>query len=192
LIRINLIPPEFAVAQAQKEQKIIFGASGSLLAMVLISFWFIKTREAAELGRKIAESEKELQRYQAIISQIEGIEANKRQLQAKRDVIRQLNRSRLIYPVLMEDFLPIIPPDVWVTSIQLAETGSQIKVTMNCNALSNYALATWLTNLQQSTHFSSIDLGGISYANTDQSSILSFSLSCLYQHQGPFPLAEYN
>lgn len=192
MIRINLIPPEYAVAQAQKEQKIIFGASGSLLALVLISFWFVKTREAADLDKKINESQKELQRYQAIISQIEGIEANKKQLQSKRDVIRQLNRSRLIYPVLMEDFLPIIPPDVWVSGIQLAETGNQIKISMSCNALSNYALATWLTNLQQSTHFSSIDLGGISYTTTDQSSILSFSLSVLYQHQGPFPLAEYN
>jgi len=98
----------------------------------------------------------------------------------------------LIYPVFFEDFLPIIPSDVWVTNIQITEQANQMKVTMNANALSNFALATWLTNLQQSTHFSGVELGAISYTPTEPGPpTLSFTLTCIYQHQGAFPLSDY-
>lgn len=193
MIRINLLPPEYASAQAKKEQQIILGTSGTVVVGILFLFWMIKSRQAAALETKIGEAEAELRKYQSIVSQIERIESDKQVLSAKREVIRNLNRSRLIYPVFFEDLLPIIPADVWVTSINIAEQGAQMKITMNSNATSNFALATWLTNLQQSTHFSGVDLSAISYATNDLGGqVLSFVITCNYQHQGPFPLSEYN
>ncbi len=191
MIRINLLPTEYAEAQRRKEQKILAFCGGGFLSTLLLVVWFVEMRTAVSLRKTVTEREATLAGYQAIISQIEAIEAEKKAMIQKRDVIKNLNRSRLLYPVFFEDFLPIIPSDVWVTSIQIAEQGDQMKVTMNCNALSNFALATWLTNLQQSKHFSGIDLGSISYANSDQgSSVLSFPLGVKYRHQGPFPLEE--
>ena len=193
MIRINLLPPEYAAAQSKKEQQVILGSGAVVLVAVLFLFWFVQSRKAARLERQIQEADAELRKFQAIISQIESIEASKKQLTAKKDVITSLNRSRLIYPVFFEDLLPIIPSDVWVTNVQITEQGAGMKVTMNSNALSNFALATWLTNLQQSTHFSGIDLSSISYAPNEQSGqTLTFSITCAYQHQGPFPLQEFN
>lgn len=169
------------------------GSAAASIVVVLFMFWFVQSRKAARLEKQIEEADAELRKFQAIISQIDSIEANKKQLTSKRDVIRNLNRSRLIYPVFFEDLLPIIPSDVWVTNVQILEQGAGMKVTMASNALSNFALATWLTNLQQSTHFSGIDLSPISYSNNDQNGqTLSFSITCMYQHQGPFPLQEFN
>jgi len=193
LIRINLLPPEYAAAQSKKEQQVVMGSAAASIVVVLFMFWFVQSRKAARLEKQIEEADAELRKFQAIISQIDSIEANKKQLTSKRDVIRNLNRSRLIYPVFFEDLLPIIPSDVWVTNVQILEQGAGMKVTMASNALSNFALATWLTNLQQSTHFSGIDLSPISYSNNDQNGqTLSFSITCMYQHQGPFPLQEFN
>lgn len=193
MIQINLLPPEYAIAQAKREQQIIFGSVGSVTVVVLLLFWVVQTRKAAALERQVIEAEAELKKFQSIISQIDSIEANKRQLLAKRDVIRNLNRSRLIYPVLFEDLLPIIPSDVWVTNIQILGQGPSMKIVMASNALSNFALATWLTNLQQSTHFSGVELSAISYANNESGGqTLTFSINCSYQHQGQFPLSEYN
>jgi type IV pilus assembly protein PilN len=193
LIRINLLPPEYAAAQAKKEQQLILGTVAGVLVVFLFLFWFIQSRRAARLERQIEEADAELRKFQAIISQIETIENSKKQLLAKRDVIRNLNRSRLIYPVFFEDMLPIIPSDVWVTNVQIQESGTAMKVVMASNALSNFALATWLTNLQQSTHFTNVELSPISYANNDQGGqTLTFSITCSYQHQGPFPLQEFN
>ncbi len=193
MIRINLLPPEYAAAQAKKEQQIILGTVAGVVVLFLFLFWFIQSRRAAKLERQIEEADAELRKFQAIISQIETIENSKKQLLSKRDVIRNLNRSRLIYPVFFEDMLPIVPSDVWVNNVQITESGQSMKVVMASNALSNFALATWLTNLQQSTHFTGIDLSAISYSNNDQGGqTLTFSITCNYQHQGPFPLQEFN
>lgn len=193
MIRINLLPPEFAAAQSKKEQQILFGSSGAVLIFFLLTFWMIQSRKAAALDVKISGAEAELRKFQSIISQIESIEANKQQLVAKRDVIRNLNQSRLVYPVLFEDLLPIVPSDVWVTNIQITEQSGPMKIVMASNALSNFALATWLTNLQQSSHFSAVDLSPISYSSGELGTqTLSFSITCVYQHKGPFPLSEFN
>ncbi len=172
----------------------VLGSVCGLVVCFLLLFWFVEARKAARLETQITEAEAELRKYQAIISQIESIETNKKQLTAKRDVIRNLNRSRLIYPVFFEDLLPIIPSDVWVTNVQINDQSGSMRVSMNSNALSNFALATWLTNLQQSTHFKDVELTSpISYTTADNGSqTLSFSISCAYQHQGPFPLQEFN
>lgn len=193
MIRINLLPPEYASAQEKKDQQLVLGTVGSFFVLVLFLFWMVKSRQAAALEGNITEAEAELAKYQSIVSQIERIEGDKAQLSAKREVIRSLNRSRLIYPVFFEDLLPIIPADVWVTNIQIAESGAQMKISMNSNATSNFALATWLSNLQQSTHFSAIDLSAISYSTQENGGqSLAFTITCNYQHQGPFPLSEYN
>lgn len=193
MIKINLLPPEYEQVQARREQKVIFGLGGVVLAVVLLGFYAIEAKKAAALGAKISEAENDLKKYQAIVSQIDQIEADKKRLSAKRDVIRNLNRSRLVYPVFFEDLLPIIPSDIWISNVQITEMGQgQMKVVMASNALSNFALATWLTNLQQSTHFSGIDLSPISYAKTETGSTLSFVLTCVYQHKGPFPLSDAN
>lgn len=194
MIRINLIPPEYAAAQEKKEQQILIGFSSAIVAVVLILFWFVQSRRAAQLQTKITDAEAELKTYQSIIAQIDSIEANKRQLVAKRDVIRNLNRSRLIYPVLFEDLLPILPSDVWLSQMQFAEQpgGTAMKITMNLSAISNFSVATLLSNLQQSTHFSGVELSPISYTTSESGQILVFTITCGYQHQGPFPLMDGN
>lgn len=193
MIRINLLPPEYEAAQAKKEQRILLSSVGGLSVVLLLLFWGIQVRRVNALEKKVAETEANLREFQAIVSQIEQIEADKQRLAAKRDVIRNLNRSRLIYPVFFEDLLPVIPSDVWITNVQVTEQGTQMRISMNSFAHSNFALATWLTNLQQSPHFSNVDLGPISYSSNEQfGTTLSFTLSCVYQHKGPFPLSDVN
>jgi type IV pilus assembly protein PilN len=146
------------------------------------------TARAAEVTRQSAL----LDQYKATIAQIDQIERDKGRLLQKRNVIRELNRSRLIYPVFFEDFLPLVPADVWLTTLNFSEQGDQISIDMNCSATSNFALATWLTNLQQSTHFSNVELGVITYTKSESApQVLSFNMKCLYRHQGAFPLADY-
>ena len=195
MIRINLLPPEYEAAQAKKEQQIYFGGAGAIALVILAGFWMFEAGRAAALQTKILNAQAELSRYQAIVSQIERIESDKKKLSAKRDVITSLNMSRLAYPVFFEDFLPLVPGDAWLTNLVLLDQGGgNMKVTMNASALSNFALATWLTNLQQSKDFTNVDLSPISYAQKETvgGQVLSFTLTCNYKHQGPFPLQEGN
>ncbi len=197
MIRINLIPPEFAAAQQKKEQNILVGTFGGAIAGVLLLFWALKVAQAKGLESKIIQSEATLRSYQAIVDQIKEIEDKKQKLISKRDVILGLNRSRLSYPVFFEDLLPLIPSDVWVTEVRFEKSnGAASDYRLSSRALSNFALATWLTNLQQSTHFSNVKLDRISYesgaGDREGQSTLNFILTFTYQHQGPMPLTEAN
>lgn len=125
------------------------------------------------------------------------METKKQVLVAKRDVILGLNKTRLAFPVFFEDLLPLIPSDVWVTEVKMdRQNGAGGDYHLNSKALSNFALATWLTNLQQSTHFTNVKLDKISYdygsSEKDGQATLSFTLTFTYQHQGPMPLSENN
>lgn len=195
MIRINLIPPEFAAAQAQKEQKILFGTVAGSLVVVLVVFWGLKAVQAKRLEGKIVEADQTLRKYQAIVDQIKDIEDKKQRLTAKRDVIVNLNRSRLVFPVFFEDLLPLIPSDVWVTDLRFErQSGTGYEYRLSSRALSNFALATWLSNLEQSPHFSNTRLDRISYENSgdQREPVLNFQLTFTYQRQGPMPLTEIN
>jgi len=192
MIRINLLPIEYIEAQSKKEQKILLGTAGTLVIVSMILFLSVKKRQAAVLHNDIARAQAELDKYQTIVAQINQIQSDKQRLTEKRDVIKNLNRSRLTYPVLLDDLLPIIPPDVWTTNMQFEDQGKQIRISMDMNATSNYALATWLSNLQHSLHFTGASLvGSIGYQKSEQGQTLTFKINCMYQHQGPFPLAEF-
>jgi type IV pilus assembly protein PilN len=196
MIRINLIPPEYAELQAQREQKILFGFGGAAVVTVMILFLSVKMIQASRLEVKINEAQSTLHQYQAIVDQIKDIEQKKWRLTAKRDVIVGLNRSRLVYPVFFEDLLPLVPSDVWVTEVKLERTnGNSMEYRLGSRAASNYALATWLSNLQQSTNFSNVKIDRINYdyAGGDKETtqpILNFQLSFSYQHQGQMPLTQ--
>lgn len=195
MIRVNLLPPEYEAAQRKRERQIYFGGAGALAVLLLAGVWLFQAHRSSALETKILNAQAELAKYQAIVSQLEKIEQDKARLSAKREVIRGLNQSRLAYPVFFEDLLPLIPSDVWVNSINIVEQGGgNMKVTLNSQALSNFALATWLTNLQQAKHFTSLELSPISYAAREASGgqSLSFILTGIYKHHGPFPLQEYN
>jgi Tfp pilus assembly protein PilN len=194
MIRINLLPPEYAEAQRKKEQQIIFGGVGCLAMAFLLLFWGFKKATASNLQAKINEADAELKSYQTIIQEIEQIEADQKRKRDKLNVIKELNRSRLVYPVFFEDFIPIVPADIWVTSLSLEESGGgTMTIKISCKGTSNFAVATWLTNLEQSPHFSNIKLGPISYSSDAENNLptLTFNLDTSYRHQGAFPLAEY-
>ena len=198
MIRINLLPPEYAEAQTRKERNFILAVVGVALSFFLIVVYGFKKAQSADLDRKIIQSESDLKKYQAIVDQIQNIEQQKNKLASKRDVIRNLNSSRLIYPVFLEDLLPLIPADVWVSDFELQrQSGSTLEYRLSSKALSNYALATWISNLEQSVHFSAVKLDQITYEYSGDKEkgappVLSFSIAFSYQHKGPMPLSKFN
>lgn len=196
MIRINLIPPEYAQLQGEQDQKLILVSATIVASVFMILFLGVKKIQASRLESKINEAQATLHQYQAIVDQIKDIEEKKNRLTSKRDVIVSLNRSRLIYPVFFEDLLPLVPSDLWVSEIKMdRSSGASADYRLSCRAASNYSVATWLTNLQQSTNFSNVKLDRINYeyagGDKDNSApTLSFQLTFTYSHQGSMPLTQ--
>lgn len=193
MIKINLIPPEYLQARAKKELQIVMTTILGVFVVVLMSFYFIKKAQAASLLTDISNAEIQLRSLQATREEIDRIQAEKQRLMAKRDAIVTLNKTRMLYPVFVDDFLPLLPSDVWFVDVKLiSQSGLTLSYSINTKATSNYAVATLLTNLQQSSNFSNVKIGLISYQNgpSEGETTLTFNLTLTYTRNTPMPFAE--
>ena len=67
----------------------------------------------------------ELDRYQPIIAQVEALERAKGQLTQRKNIIQQLESERLRYPQFMDDFVKLLPGNLWLTNLTTVTAAEQ-------------------------------------------------------------------
>src|SRR5688500_10152501 len=113
MIKINLLPPEIHVAEVRRQLSLAGGIAGGLVVLCLMGFWVTLFVKGKRLEKDLVQAQEELRKYQAIVDKVKELEATRNQLQARRDVIQQLLKGRLIYPKFFEDFMTLLPPEIW-------------------------------------------------------------------------------
>lgn len=180
MTRINLLPPDVKAAQARKQQIRIAVVVGGAVIMTMLGLWAMRFGKAASLSRRINTTTVELERYRPIVDKVTSLESTRNQIKTRLDVIQQLLKAGLLYPVFFETFLSLKPNGVWLTSMDTQIAGDGLKLTISAQSSSNYAIADWIYNLENSKYFSSVELGAISASGAGSDAILTFSLSCGY------------
>lgn len=182
MIKINLLPREIYIEDAKRQLRSV-GVSlvgGVVILMLGVYAWKLNVKRKAE-----AENDRlngELRKYQAIVDQVKELETARNLLAARRDVIQKLLIGRLIYPRFFEDFMKLLPSEVWVNSVNTSlDPAGVMAVNVSAQSLSNFAIADWLTNLQSSPICSDVRLGTITTQEQEgRGSILTFSISFRY------------
>ena len=188
MIRINLLPREIYIEDARRQIKsigiaVVFFVIAVMLGIYLWQF-NVQHREEA----RNVELNTELKKYQAIVDQVSELEQTRNLLRARRDVIQQLLIGRLIYPKFFEDFMALLPSEIWVANIGTTlDSQGVMSVTVTAQSLSNFAIADWLTNLQSSPLCSDVKLGTISSQEQGEgkATVLGFSITFRYLKKGP-------
>lgn len=183
MIRINLLPPEVHAAAVRKQMSVLGGILGGLAVLGMLGFWGTRLVRANELEKQLEDANVELRKLQDIVDRVNQLEQTRNQLQARRDVIRQLVKGQLVYPKFFEDFMALIPSEVWLTNMNTnSDPSGAMNITATAQSLSNFAIADWITNLQKSPLCSNVNLGTISTQEVgeDMPPILSFSVSFRY------------
>jgi len=192
MIRINLLPAEMEAApSARINPAIPLAASVIIPALILIPIHLNQMATRKRLQTESASLKSELDRYQPIIQQVEALEAAKVQLTQRKSVIQQLESERLRYPQFLDDFLKLIPNNLWLTSLVTASqaTTNVLRVSMDVVALDNYAIADLIANLETSQIFSEVDLGSISVAQTPTGQTMTFHVDTSYKKAETTPNA---
>jgi Tfp pilus assembly protein PilN len=117
MIRINLLPPEMEAAPSRINPAMPLAASVILPALFLIPFHLCQMATRKRLQTEKASLNSELERYQPIIAQVEALEGAKVQLTQRKSVIQQLESERLRYPQFLDDFVKLIPNNLWLTNL---------------------------------------------------------------------------
>ncbi len=192
MIRINLLPAEFEAApSARVNPAIPLAASVIIPALILIPIHLNQMATRKRLQTESASLKSELERYQPIIAQVEALEAAKTQLTQRKSVIQTLESERLRYPQFLDDFLKLIPNNLWLTSLVTTNQANSnvLTVSMDVIALDNYAVADLIANLETSQIFSEVDLGAINAAQTPTGQTMSFHVNTSYKKADTTPNA---
>jgi type IV pilus assembly protein PilN len=173
MIRINLLP--FRI-QRKKEivrrQISLFILSIVTLCLGLYLYSRKMDSDIKNLNIKIEQTQKEIDRYNAILKEIEEIKKNLAILNQKIAVIKNLSANRKRAVTLLETLSDlVVQKRMWYTS--LTESGENIS--LKGIALDDKTVADFMERLEQSPLFTNVNLGPLKLVKIDDLKLKSFS-----------------
>jgi type IV pilus assembly protein PilN len=155
MIRINLLPVRELEQQALVRQQLsIFGAIIGAVLLTVGLIWMIDRRASAQLEADKAGWQAELERLKPIVDEVTTLERREKMLNTRIETIQRL-RSNQRGPVqVLDELSRNLPEQAWMELID--ESAGVYKVTGY--ALTNFAVADLLRNLQRSREFTGVDL----------------------------------
>jgi Tfp pilus assembly protein PilN len=155
MIQINLLPVRQLQRQILLRQQLyMFGAIIATVAIGVGSVWLMDRRAIAQMEAEQAELGANLERLKPIVDEVSTLERREKLLNARMETIQRL-RSNQRGPVHVLDALSRnLPEQAWLETID--ESAGVYKVAGY--ALTNFAVADLLRNLQRSKEFASVDL----------------------------------
>ncbi|MGD9731035.1 MAG: PilN domain-containing protein [Desulfamplus sp.] len=156
MIRINLLP--FRAARAKENIRKQVSIFLLLVVFVLLSMAYATTfvdRKIDKLENAITQINAQIKEYKAKADEVTAIEKALKILEDKLNVVRNLESMRKEPVVLLEAMTRLVVPEqMWVTYIQTSDTS----VVLRGIAFDNRTVADFMTNLENSTLFKSVDL----------------------------------
>ena len=155
MIKINLltVDRERAKRKAKFEvgQKITVACSLILVAAALVVGWWFWSlqRDSADLDQQIADAQRETQRLQSVIKQVEEFEKRGAQLQQRVTLIEELRKGQTGPVHLLDQISKALPEAMWLTDLK--QTGNEITIEGRCSSLNS--LSDFVSGLEASNLF---------------------------------------
>jgi type IV pilus assembly protein PilN len=155
MIHINLLPVRQLKKQALLRQQLyIFGAIIAVVSMGVGIVWMLDRRAIAQLETEQAALRADLERLKPIVDEVNTLERREKLLNTRIETIQRL-RSNQRGPVrVLDELSRNLPEQAWLETID--ESAGMYKVAGY--ALTNFAVADLLRNLQRSKEFIGVDL----------------------------------
>ena len=179
MIRINLLPRD----ERQTRRAIQLPKIGSLmpilvLLMVLALFGSVSVFQALQIGRlssDIARADAEAAKLKPQIQTIQELTQKREELQRRLNVIQDLDKTRLQRVMLVDELSRCTPEHLWLTSYE--ETGNKVQI--EGVTFSNLLVADFMTRLEASPLYGSVDLLIAEKGVIDQRNVVKFKVTAL-------------
>ena len=175
MIHINLLPVREIKQRLKLKRQIL------LVAVVLLSFLaslglaaFYQIGERKNLEQTHQRLQQEKQQYTKILNEIKKLEEDKKILETRIAVIRQLKASASLTVHVLDEVATLTPQKrIWLTG--LSQSGSSLKV--SGMALDNQTVAKFMDDLEGSPYIQNVSLANSSMKQFAERNLKSFSLS---------------
>jgi len=173
MIRINLLPFREARRAAELRDQLGLVVLAVVVAAglcVMLQVW--SSARVRSARNEVARIERQITEYEPQMKQLRSFEAKKTEVERKLGVIRGLERSRTGPVRALDELATSTPARVWITA--LAAHGSNLD--LSGFSLDNEVVAEFLTALDSSEHFGSVDLQGTEFVEQDGVRLNQFKL----------------
>ena len=155
MIRINLLPfKELQAEVTRRRQLSIGGAVLGSAALVLISIHLIQSHRLSSMESELAGLRADLQTLNVKIKEVGDLQTKIKDLRGKNKIIDDLNKKKTGPVLVMESLANATPTTLWLTELREA-AGS---LTLNGLATDNKSIADFITSLEASKNFKSVEL----------------------------------
>jgi Tfp pilus assembly protein PilN len=178
IIKINLLSTDKIAKEERTEYLAIGYAVVAVLLITVLANYALKLSAYKKLETRITTAEAQLQKYQSIVGQVEGLQSIKKVLETKKNLIDSLMASGLLYPKFMETLAQKTPSGILIKTMNTTlKADGSMDVVIEAEALDNYSIADFMSSLIADPDFTAIELGAISAAPGAKPSGSNFKLT---------------
>lgn len=176
MLKINLLPIRQLQKHARARNEIFsFGAAFIFLLFIFGTISILQTNKASTLQTETTKLNQEKQTYDKVLAEIKKLEADKKELENKIGIIKQLKKeSSLTVHVLDEVARRLDSTRMWLTALDQQGTS----LSLSGKALDNKTIAEFMDALDASPFISNINLSDSSLTKVAGQDLKSFSLQC--------------
>jgi type IV pilus assembly protein PilN len=178
MIRINLLP--FRAARKKeniRRQLMVYGLSVVLLLTIMGWGLFHLTSTLKDLNKEREDIEVKLKGHEQTIKRIAELEKKIKEIRAKLEVIRELERNKTGPVHLLDEIAMAVPREkLWLSSMKEAK-GTLV---LTGTAMDNETVALFMTNLEKSEYITGVDLQSAKLRTLPdyKLNVADFSLEC--------------
>ncbi len=183
MIRINLLKPEtkdlkdapvegmpeFKVKKRPGVGNLIF----LLLLIALAGYYYYQKKAIGQEREQLAQARQEKDKLQYVIAKLDEQQKAKASLMQKIGLINQLKSQQDLAVRIMDDLSRSLPDWVWLNEVNYDAKNIQIRG----NALSNNLVADFISNLENSPYFESVNLISSTQKTARNDQYLEFSIT---------------
>jgi len=184
MIKINLIPREAIIEEESPGITFLVIGLAVIVVLVLIVTYTSKVTRQVSLDKQISTVDRELAQLQSVIAQVSLIKAQRDETALRKTALEGLIKTRLIYPILMENLAKTLPSGMWLTNLNTVSGDTITQLSFNALAYNNYVISNLLQSLQDSSYFQNSEISGITSTTGDKGvPIKQFSIKVDYLNQ---------
>lgn len=190
MIKINLLPREIGAKAVAREKTVVFVSIIGIFVAVIVVALGAQLSRVHKLEARSKELSQQIADLQAVVAKVKDIKKKEDLLRKELELIQGLTKYRVAYPKLLEILTRRLPGKVWLTNFttkSAGEGGSPAKIEVKLNGVSfnNFAIADFITALQQIKGMSGVELQQISESGIEGGQRgLVFAITCKYSSPG--------
>ena len=157
---------------------IVLGGGGIL--------WYNQSSRLDEVESRIQSMAKDSARLANLQGIVDSLETRRAQIRDRMSRVEDLDRGRYVWPHLLNELSRSLPESAWLTGVERASTGPDVRVLVQGVAASPLVITQYVRNLREQQHIGDVEMGGSERQQLEDGGYgHSFELTVTYRRPPP-------